>query len=288
MIRSGTPSLPIFAACAVTAMLIVSTGCQTASYNNTDGVRYYGQAKYDQALRSFQLARGVDPEDADAHYNIAATYHKLGQLARDTGRKEDAEKQFTLAEENYRGALAKNSEHLAAYRGLAAMWSELGHSREAFELLQNWAERNPGSSDAKVELARLYQEYGKYNEAQQYLQSALAVDTTSARALRALGWFGEQAGRTDVALDQYRRSLNSNPDQQDLSEYVAQLEKNAQTPIALPYGYTPGIPQVASTSGIPTSVMPTSGALSPNGPSAAAFPGDGAPQTASGNQIGPF
>lgn len=225
------------------------TGCQTSNYNNTDGVKYFGQAKYDQAIRSFQTARSVDPEDADAWYNLGATYHKLGSLARQSGQQEAMVQQFTLAEENYRTALQKNPEHTAAYRGLAVMWCELGHQKEAFELLGQWVNRNQASADAKVELARLYQEHQRVDDAAALLQSALAVNPNDSRALRASGFLNEAAGRNDLAVDQYQRSLAANPDQQDLSNHLAAVRSRVQTsvgaPIIAPY-QTTGETQIAS------------------------------------------
>lgn len=233
----------------VLLVLLFGSGCQTSNYNNVDGVKYYGQAKYDSAIRSFQLARSVDPNDANADYNLGATYHKLGMIARDAGRQEEALQYLTLAEENYRTALGKDSEFAAAYRGLVVLWSDLGYVDKAFELLTNWERRSPGNPESKVELACLYHEYGQAAESQYLLQSALLVDSSNARALRALGYYGEQNGRADLALDYYRRAVASDPSLSDLPDHIAGLEQNGQTLLALPYGYTNGSQQGAGTSG---------------------------------------
>ena len=57
----------------------------------------------------------------------------------------------------------------------------------AFRLMNNWAQQNPRSSDARVELARLYEEYGDTNSAEGILQVALQTDVNNPRALAALG-----------------------------------------------------------------------------------------------------
>lgn len=238
--RVAFPSALVFA--------IALTGCAASNYNNSDGVKYYGQAQYEKALNSFQAARYAAPEEPDSYYNTAATYDKLGTISRQTGQESLAIQQFTTAEEGYKLALAKDPDFAEAYRGLASMWCQLGHPDQAFELLRNWSLGHPASIDAKIELARLYHEYGRVGDASALLQSALAVDPKNARALRAAGFMCEQSGRVDIALENYRLSLESDAKQQDLSDRVALLKTRETTPSAAPYQAQPSYPnqQVAS------------------------------------------
>ncbi|MDR3109563.1 MAG: tetratricopeptide repeat protein [Planctomycetaceae bacterium] len=224
-------------------------GC-ASNYNNSDGVRFYGQAKYGDAIQSFRTASNVDPDDADIWYNLGATYHKLGTIARLSNQPETMMQQFKLAEDNYRIAIAKNPEHTAAYRSLAVMWCESGHPKEAFELLSQWANRSPANAEAKVELARLYQEFNKIEDAAVLLQSALTVEPTNARALRASGFLNEASGRSDLAMEMYRRSLAADANQQDLSEHLTAIQNRIQTtvtaPVITPYNNSYGTTQLAS------------------------------------------
>ncbi len=222
-------------------LLILSAACLgcTTYNNNSEGVKYFGQARYDLAVKSFQTARDADPNAADAYYNIAATYHQLGRTALQTGQAALAQQHFDYADQNYRLCLARNPNDAYAYRGLAVLNMERQNYETAFSLLQNWTTANPGA-EPKVELARLYQEYAQLAQAKSdtktaqecmqsavaSLQSALTVEPTNARALRALGYIREQSGDTAQALNNYRLSLQANSNQKDLTERVAQLEKN--------------------------------------------------------------
>jgi len=221
-------------------ILTACFGC-TSSNNNTEGVKYFGQARYDMAVQSFQAAQKADPNNADAYYNIAATYHLLGRTALQTGQAALAQQHFDFADQNYRLCLARNPNDADSYRGLAVLNMERQDYETAFGLLRSWESANPSLAEPKIELARLYQECAQMaqakgdtkttQECQQWaitsLQSALNVEPGNARALRAMGVLREQTGDMIQAMNNYRLSLQSNPNQQDLAERIAQLE---QTP----------------------------------------------------------
>ena len=213
-------------------------GC-TASNNNTEGVKYFGQARYDMAVQSFQAARNADPNNADAYYNIAATYHLLGRSALQTGQVALAQQHFDYADQNYRLCLTKKPNDADAYRGLAVLSMERQDYEAAFGLLRTWEGASPGLAEPKIEIARLYQESAQMAQAKgdtktaqeslqwamTSLQSALTIEPNNARALRAMGFLREQTGDVIQAMSSYRLSLQSNPNQKDLAERVAQLEK---------------------------------------------------------------
>ena len=219
-------------------VLAACFGCTTPN-NNTEGVKYFGQARYDLAVQSFQAAREADPNAADAYYNIAATYHYLGRTALQTGQTAQAQENFDYADQNYRLCLARSPNDSAAYRGLAVLYMERQDSDTAFRLLQAWADANPNAAEPRIELARLYQEFSAialvrqdakvaqdcHDWAVNSLLAALRNEPTNARALRALGFLHEQTGDFVQALSNYRQSLQFNPNQPDLAERVAQLER---------------------------------------------------------------
>jgi predicted Zn-dependent protease len=57
-------------------------------------------------------------------------------------------------------AVARDDGHVEAYRGLAVLLADQGRTQEAFTLLDTWAKKKPMSADAKIELARLCEEFG--------------------------------------------------------------------------------------------------------------------------------
>jgi tetratricopeptide (TPR) repeat protein len=199
------------------APLCVGCGSFAAEGLNADGVRLYDQARYQEAINQFEAARANDPQSADAYYNLAAVYHRLGKA-------NHCPSDLAQAERNYFLCLDHDSNHVECYRGLAVLLAEEGQQEEAFRLIQAWAARNPTSPLPKIELARLCEELGDHKAAKQHLADALTLDATNARAWAALGHLHEQEGNQAQALASYQQSLASNRFQQDVADRVASLE----------------------------------------------------------------
>lgn len=229
--------------------------CGCTSYNRTsEGLRYFGQAQYDQAMSAFQAALNSNPENPDAYYNIAATYHQSAKVYLQTGQVAVSQQHYDEADKYYRLCLSKDSNHTAAYRGLAVLFMERQNPEAAFQLLVAWEDMNLVAPEPKIELARLYQEYAQIcqiqgrtdvaqncmNAALTKLQQVLSVDPNNFRALRAMGYLREQSGDIVNAIADYRRSLQSNPAQKDLSDRITALESGA--------GYN-SVPYVPGTTG---------------------------------------
>ena len=196
---------------------------------NAEGVTMFQQAEYQGALLKFHQALESDPNNADAYYNLAATYHRLGHLH---NQKSDLDQ----AESYYHQCIDRDPNHQDCYRGLAVLLVEEGRQKDAFALVQNWEQRSPSIAGPKIELARLYDESGNKDSAKQQLNEALAVDPNNARALAALGKLREENGETQQALANYQRSLAINRYQPQVAQRVAALQSGM---IGTPTGPTP-------------------------------------------------
>jgi tetratricopeptide (TPR) repeat protein len=205
-------------------LLLATSGCGSivAQGRNAEGVRLFEQARYQEAAKEFQEAMYADPNDADGYYNLAATYHRMGSV-------EHRQADLDQAEDYYNRCLDHNPNHTDCYRGLAVLLAEQGRNDDAFRLIEGWVQRQPGSGEAKIELARLNEEFGNRQAARDYLIEALAVQPNNARALAALGKIREDAGDTAQALANYQRSLENNSRQTLLASRVAALETGVAT-----------------------------------------------------------
>lgn len=220
-------------------LILLLGGCNSVASRgiNAEGVRLFQQNRYDEALQKFQKAVYLNPKDADGYYNLAATYHRLGVLNQ---RPSDLKQ----AEHYYHMCLDQNADHRECYRGLAVLLLEQGRGEEAFRLLKSWTERRPDLADPKIELARLYEEFGDRETAKDYLVSALGVEPSNARALAALGRLRELSGDTLQALADYQRSLEANRFQEGVQQRVAalraQMPGNLATAADSPTSGSPG------------------------------------------------
>jgi len=198
--------------------LLLGGGCRMVSQGrNVDGVRYFQQGQYPVALQRFDAALTIDPRNSDTYYNKAAVYHRMGLANRDQNL-------MSQAESLYNQCLDLNPDHVDCHRGLAVLLTETGRVDKGFTLLRNWTTRSPQNADARVELARLYEEYGDPRSAETALNEALLVDTRSWRAHAALGRLKEQTGDYAQALQNYERAYSLNRFQPELQRQIATLQ----------------------------------------------------------------
>lgn len=203
---------------AVAPLLLAAVvGCRPLAFSqNNTGVQQFQQGNYQAALQSFHQTVARDPGNADAYYNLASTYHRLGKV---TNRRGDLDQ----AEQYYHQCLDRNPNHADCHRGLAVLLVDEQRNEEAFRLLEGWASRNPTASPPRVELARLSQEFGDPNRAKEYLLQAVSANPYDARALAALGKLHEDLGDPAQALADYQRSLWHDSAQPAVAARVAAL-----------------------------------------------------------------
>jgi tetratricopeptide (TPR) repeat protein len=207
---------------ALAGLLLGLAGCGgfNAQGRNAEGVRLFQQAQYQEAAKQFQEATYADPNNADGYYNLAATYHRIGKV-------EHRQADLDQAETYYNLCLDRNGNHTECYRGLAVLLAEQGRNEEAFRLIEGWVQRQPALADAKIELARLNDEFGNRQAAKEHLIEALAVQPDNPRALTALGKIREDAGDKVQALANYQRSLLHDNRQPQVASRISALQPGA-------------------------------------------------------------
>jgi tetratricopeptide (TPR) repeat protein len=230
--------IPAFVLLAGLAPVLLG-GCSVASHaQNAQGVTLYQQGRYQEAVQNFERAIANNPQNADGYYNLAATYHKLGLVSHN-------ENELKQAENLYNQCLDRNENSRDCYRGLAVLLAEEGRSDEAFHLLEGWSAKYPSSATPKVELARLSEEFGRYDVAKAHLEDALQSDPHDARALAALGRLRERSGNQGQALAVYQRSLWNNRFQPDVAARISSLQNTLNPPS---FTTTPGATRTVNTS----------------------------------------
>ncbi len=194
------------------------SGCRWGAIGqNAVGVRLHQQGRYPEALQQFEAAKNADPSNPDSYYNLGATYHRMGVAQKDA-------KLIEQAESLYNQCLDMAPNHVACYRGLGVLLVESNRSEKAFALLKKWAADNPESSDAKIELAKLHQEFNQTAIASQMLDEVLAKDPNNAVAWSARGSLREASGDLAQARQNYVQSLSLNALQPDVAQRLAAVD----------------------------------------------------------------
>ncbi len=214
-------------------MSLFFCGCKLkANQHNITGIQAFQSGQVSQAINEFQRALTVDPQNANAYYNLAASYQALGKQTKN-------KTWLDQSEQLYRQCISLDDQHVDAHRGLSALLIETGQEKYAFDLLNAWRQRHPGQTDPLIELARLYQEYGDSRRSSDLLADALKLNSNSTRALKALGHVRDSQGQYQLALENYIRVLQIDPQQADIAQRVTELQNRLAN---LPAGTTETAP----------------------------------------------
>jgi tetratricopeptide (TPR) repeat protein len=236
------------------ALLLPAAGCGTASNGqNLAGVRLHQTGQHQAALQRFQQAITADPVNPDSYYNMGATLHEMAmqrhnvaiqlqgqaQQRQREGRQSeadaylaeadtagrDADKYYEQAETLYNQCLDHDASHLDCHRALAVLLVETNRSDRAFTLLKRWAEKAPTSVEPRIELARLYEEFGEFDTAKRYLEESVQMDVQNSRAWAALARLREQSGNYQQALADYQRAYSIDNLQPGVANKIASLQQ---------------------------------------------------------------
>jgi Flp pilus assembly protein TadD len=112
----------------------------------------------DEAEKEYRDALRINPDFADAHYN-------LGVLLGNKGRKEDAEAE-------YRESLRINPDDAEAHNNLGVLLDHRGRKEDAEVEYRETLRINPDSAVAHYNLGILYSKTGKKEEAKKELEIA--------------------------------------------------------------------------------------------------------------------
>jgi tetratricopeptide (TPR) repeat protein len=222
-------------------------GCHfTAQGQNLQGVERFKVGDYNGAATHFQQALRTNPNNADAHYNLGALYHRYAETNRDPNL-------LAIAEREYQQSLVLDPNHLDARRGYTVLLTQTNRSAEAYASLRQWAEKNPRSANPQIELARLYQVSGDKASAEQLMTQAMQIDPNNAQAWAVIGKLREDSGDYSAALANYQRAYQLNPTTQVATrDKIIELQSRGVN--ASPLGTPLGTPLPAAVQSAPRMV----------------------------------
>jgi cellulose synthase operon protein C len=238
-------SLPVrlVVACSLVAFLL--TGCsrdpnvRKQKYFDS-GEKYFADGKYREALIQYSNAVQIDPHYAQAHFQLAQTYLRLG----DNGRAfQHLSRTVELAPDNYRAhadlanllvtvrnpdgspvsdTMKQAKTHLDILRDKqpnAAItheaWSNYyaaeGQLGDAIREAQQAIALDPNHADSYLMLALLELRADQPDQAETNFKKAIAVDPKAMNAQLALGGFYQSRNRLPEAEQQFRHAIEIEP-----------------------------------------------------------------------------
>jgi len=210
--------------------------------NIVQGILLARSQDFDGALRLFQSAAEIDPDNPDAHYQIGRVYRRINEEVK--------------AEEAFRKVVTLNPQYQPAYLELGDLYQHQTRFQEALDAYINAAQINPNTpggrnAQAKIpflqgnllaqsgkmeealkayqqalritpdpapiyfSIAQVYLAKGDLENAEAALVRTLEVDPKNQGALLKIGILYEQQGKLEEALRAYENARDVQPRSRD-------------------------------------------------------------------------
>ncbi|MBV8278300.1 MAG: tetratricopeptide repeat protein [Verrucomicrobia bacterium] len=151
----------------------------------------------DEAVAQYQRALEINPNDAEAHYNLGLVLFRNGQLDK--------------AIAQYQKGLEINPNYVQAHNNLGNALFQKGQLDEAVAQFQKALEINLNYAEAHNNLGIALFQKGQLDEAVAQFQKALEINFNYAEAHSNLGLVLFRKGQLDEAIAQYQKALEIDP-----------------------------------------------------------------------------
>jgi len=168
---------------------------------NKFGALLHKSNKFSEAEEEVSEAIRINPEYAQAHYNLGLLLHDLNK--------------FEEAEEEYREAIRIFPDYFNAHYNLGLLLENLNRFEEAEEEYREAIRINPGFTDAHNNLGILLYYLERYEEAEKEYREAIRLNHDYAEAHFNLGILLEDLNKFSEAEKEYRKAIRINPNDAD-------------------------------------------------------------------------
>lgn len=158
------------------------------------------------------VEEGLKYDDTNARLN-----ELKAKLAIQTGAKHQAKEQLQLA-------LDKDPANIAALEKMALLLKDEGDLEASLRYLERLADISPGRSDIHVHKGLLYEELEQWDKAEQSYRAAVRANAQDTEALNHLAFLLRNEGQVQEALALWRKSLQINPEQEDIRDMIFRSE----------------------------------------------------------------
>jgi tetratricopeptide (TPR) repeat protein len=168
-----------------------------ADYYNK-GVESANAGQWTKAMHAFKQATKADPNDGDAHYQLAYAHQQL--------------KHFAEAVVEYKEAVRLKPDDGDAQFNLGWCQDGLNNFADAIAPLKEAARLKPQDALARAELAYAYLQLKRYPESEAAYAEVLKLRPDDAKANYLMGWSENIMGKFPQAIEALNQAIKLQPD----------------------------------------------------------------------------
>jgi protein O-GlcNAc transferase len=211
---------------------ILRTSSNEPAVCNLLGVLYGQVGRGDQAIEMISKAISIDPQLADAHYNLGIALQQAGRLqdaadsfqrtlelkpdhtaaANNLGTALMSLERWAEAESCYRKLLSIRPNYAETHYNLGLALREQGHLEDAQGSFSSALRLNPDYAEAQNNLGNVLKELGDLEGAEQCYRGVIAKRPNHVDACYNLGIALAEMERPEAAIECYRHALRLRPD----------------------------------------------------------------------------
>lgn len=165
------------------------------------GVESYNGKNFDEAIKSYQMAQQIRPQDTTAY--LYAAYAA------------EAKQDFASAKATYSKLQAMNYKSPQMYGRLLQIAREEKNDAEAMKVVQQALQAYPNNKAFMLEELNMYLAAGRGKEALDKIDRAIAADPTNSNLYAVKGSILDQNKQPEQALAAYRKAVEANPENFD-------------------------------------------------------------------------
>lgn len=164
---------------------------------NISGDKLYNHGDVKGAVREYEKALILDPNNINALNSLGVCYANLGQLHQ--------------AVESFLRVLALSPEDFMASFNLGFSYARLGETEKALQTWEALAKKNGAPFDLAYHLGRLYRDQKDFHRALNWFKKAEEAPDKKGFIFRVLGECEESLGKQKEATAYFKKALKSHP-----------------------------------------------------------------------------
>ncbi len=194
-------------------VIVAVTACGGAHERKAEHLEkaraFFDQGRFEKARVEYKNAIYIDPKDAGAHFGLAETHEKLGNIRSAVGE--------------YLNVLKLDPDNMAARARLGYLFAAVGARKQALEQVEEMLKRQPGNPDALTIRAMVAARDGNVDEALADVQAALEKQPDHLEANLLLSSLYAYRQQNDKALAVLQKALAAHPDEPRLQLQMARV-----------------------------------------------------------------